>query len=220
MDSRAIEDNLNQVKEAIEKYKTTEVSIVAATKTQSAETLSKLNRIDSSVIFGENRTQEFLEKYNENYSWQYIGQLQTNKVKYLVGKVDLIQSVDRLNLAESINKEAKKVGVVQNALVEVNIGNEAQKGGISCECLLPFLDSLCGFDNLKIKGLMCIAPNGLEEIKLERLFSRMQEMYFKAKERFYDFSILSMGMSNDFISALKCGSNMVRLGRALFGERV
>lgn len=150
-----------------------------------------------------------------------IGQLQTNKVKYVIGRVSTIQSVDRLNLAQEISREAVKNGVVQDVLAEVNIGCEEQKGGVVPDELFRFLEIISALPNLRIRGLMCIPPD-VGEGDARRYFAHMRELFAKA-EAFglpnARLDMLSMGMSGDYRAAIAEGSNMVRIGTALFGPR-
>lgn len=174
---------------------------------------------------GESRVQELTGKLPlfEEYGARVhlIGQLQTNKVKYVIGRVSTIQSVDRLNLAQEISREAVKNGVVQDVLAEVNIGCEEQKGGVVPDELFRFLEIISALPNLRIRGLMCIPPD-VGEGDARRYFAHMRELFAKA-EAFglpnARLDMLSMGMSGDYRAAIAEGSNMVRIGTALFGPR-
>ncbi len=196
--------------------------IIIASKTQSNETIDEVMKLDSLLILGENRVQEFVEKFNPNYDWHFIGQLQSNKVKQIVDKVQLIHSLDRLSLAEEIERQAKKINKKIATLIEINIGSELSKGGVAPENFLEFAKTLQDFENVEVKGVMCVAPNLQDKNKVEDCFKRVQELFESAKNLKYenfDMKIMSAGMSNDFLLALKNGSTHVRLGRALFGER-
>lgn len=174
---------------------------------------------------GENRVQELLSKIdvlNPDYKIHLIGQLQTNKVKYIVDKVDMIQSVDRDALADEIDRRATAAGRVMPVLVQVNIAREPQKAGIDEESLLPFIRRLSGMGGLKVEGLMAIMPIADDPETVRPYFRRMREWF----DRLRDMDIpnvsmhtLSMGMSDDCLVACQEGATMVRLGRALFGER-
>lgn len=174
---------------------------------------------------GENRAQELVEKSEFFDSFgvrkHFIGALQTNKVKYLVGKVELIQSVDREAVLYEVNRLAEKVGIVQDILIEVNIGCEEQKAGIS-EIGLPALLREAGeLKGVRIRGLMCVPP-ALDEEEARPYFRRMKQLFEEMKGFECDnvrMEELSMGMSHDFHAAIEEGSTMVRIGRALFGER-
>ena len=198
-------------------------SLVLASKTVEQGVLRALAEARPGVVYGENKVQELLSKYFEadGLVWQFIGRLQTNKVKYIVDKVDLIQSVDSLRLAEEIEKRSAKIGKVMNVLIEVNVGNEESKGGVSEEELFPLLSEIEKMPHLKVKGLMSVLPNEDEESLLP-LYARLRELFEKAKEikaENFDVTILSAGMSGDYPIALKNGSNMVRIGSAVFGAR-
>ena len=174
---------------------------------------------------GENRVQELLSKIdrlNPEYKIHLIGQLQTNKVKYIIDKVAMIQSVDRENLADEIDRRAIQAGVVMPVLVQVNIAREPQKAGIDEEALLPFLRRLSEMRGLRVEGLMAIMPIAEDPEAVRPYFKRMREWF----DRLRDMDIpnvsmrtLSMGMSDDCLVACQEGATMVRLGRALFGER-
>lgn len=174
---------------------------------------------------GESRVQELTGKLPlfEEYGARVhlIGQLQTNKVKYVIGKVSTIQSVDRLGLAQEISREAVKNGVVQDVLAEVNIGCEEQKGGVVPDELFRFLEIISALPNLRIRGLMCIPPD-VGEGDARRYFAHMRELFVRAEALWLPnarLDTLSMGMSGDYRAAIAEGSNMVRIGTALFGPR-
>lgn len=218
-------ENLNTIVAEIESIKhkfglTEDVEILGASKTRDAETLQILNRDGRVRVFGENRVQEFTQKYTETLTWDIIGQLQTNKVKYVIGKVRYIQSLDRYTLADEIEKQAKKIGISQKCLVEINTGAEEAKGGMSLDDVPSFIATIeSKYPHIEICGLMAVAPRGIEENKLRKLFSDVRKTYDALKDK-YRLSVLSMGMSEDYKIAVECGSNSVRLGRVLFGERL
>lgn len=195
------------------------IEIIGASKFRSIETLRALSEDGRVVVFGENKVQEFNSKYDENLTWDIIGQLQTNKVKYVVGKVRYISSLDRFSLAEEIEKVAVKRGVVQKCLVEVNSGEEECKGGLSVDEVEEFLKALKGFEHLEICGIMAVAPQGIGEENLKKCFLKVSEKFAELKKNYSGLKVLSMGMSEDFLTAIECGSNQVRLGRVLFGDR-
>ena len=176
-------------------------------------------------ILGENRVQELLSKIdqlNPDYKIHLIGQLQTNKVKYIVDRVDMIQSVDRDALADEIDRRATAAGRVMPVLVQVNIAKEPQKAGIDEESLLPFIRRLSGMGGLKVEGLMAIMPIADDPEAVRPYFRRMREWFDRLRDMdIPDVSMhtLSMGMSDDCLVACQEGATMVRLGRALFGER-
>ena len=224
-----IKENYFDICEKVERVclncgrKKDDVKIIAVTKTRTVEEINQI--IDAGVeIIGENRVQELLEKYDgiDNRAQKHlIGQLQTNKVKYIIDKVSLIHSLDRLSLAEQIEKTAKNKNLRPvNVLIEVNIGNETTKSGILPDKLTEYLDILTKFRYINPKGLMTVAPAtaGVEEqnVYFEKMFNLLEE----GKKRFGNgFCELSMGMSRDYETAIKHGATMIRLGTALFGER-
>ena len=195
------------------------IEIIGASKFRSIETLRELSSGGVVTIFGENKVQEFNSKYDESLTWDIIGQLQTNKVKYVVGKVRYISSLDRIALAEEIEKVATKRDVVQKCLVEVNSGEEENKGGISVDEVESFLEKLSAYPHLKICGIMAVAPQGIGQDALKKCFLKVAEKFEQLKCKYPDFTVLSMGMSEDYLLAIECGSNQVRLGRVLFGDR-
>ncbi|MBR2699563.1 MAG: YggS family pyridoxal phosphate-dependent enzyme [Clostridia bacterium] len=174
---------------------------------------------------GENRVQELMskiDKLNPDYKIHLIGQLQTNKVKYIVDRVDMIQSVDRDALAEEIDRRATAAGRVMPVLVQVNIAKEPQKAGIDEESLLPFIRRLSGMGGLKVEGLMAIMPIADDPEAVRPYFRRMREWFDRLRNMDIpnvSMHTLSMGMSDDCLVACQEGATMVRLGRALFGER-
>lgn len=219
-----------------------DVTLLAATKTVDAETINFA--IDNGIsCIGENRVQELLEKYDainkENVDIHFIGRLQTNKVKYIADKVSMIHSVDSVKLAAEINKQCAKIGKVMNVLVEVNIGEEESKGGISPDELEDFLVEISAFENIKIVGLMCIPPKceigdfdneNCENSESTKKSYKNQAFFKKIMKLFLDISgkkldniymqVLSMGMSDDYEQAVTEGSTIVRIGRGLFGSRI
>lgn len=197
------------------------ITLVAATKMQSAETIN--SAIDYGVtVVAENKVQEFREKTAllSPCRQHFIGHLQTNKVKYLVGKVELIHSVDTVNLAEAINDCATKKGVTQDILIEVNVGEEESKSGFNYDDAENAVKEISDkFKFVCVKGLMAMMPQGADENLLAALFDKMRALYDRLKDQGYPFEYLSMGMSEDYKIAIAHGSNTVRLGTALFGKR-
>ena len=174
---------------------------------------------------GENRVQELMSKIdrlNPDYRIHLIGQLQTNKVKYIIDRVDMIQSLDRESLADEIDRRAIAAGRVMPVLVQVNIAREPQKAGIDEESLLPFIQKLSGMQGLKVEGLMAIMPIADDPEAVRPYFRRMREWFDRLRDMDVPnvaMNTLSMGMSDDCLVACQEGATMVRLGRALFGER-
>jgi len=202
--------------------------IVIVTKNQSVELLSLLINRFERPIFGENRVQEAIPKIEALNSpkteWHFIGHLQKNKVKKILGKFSLIQSLDNASLAKEIEKRAVRLDITVNCLIQVDISQNGSKFGIypSADAVKEFLNEIELFPHVHIKGLMTIAPYvPSEETRI--YFHQMHELYSNLKKDLFlpsnvDLQILSMGMSNDFIIALQEGSTMVRLGTAVFGE--
>lgn len=193
-----------------------DVEIVAAGKNRDRDTLLSLYSTGCVSAVGENRVQEFREKYTPDITWDIIGRLQTNKVKYVVGKVRLIQSLDRESLAEEIERFCVARGVKQQCLVEINSGEEEAKGGIRAEDLETFLCSLEKYPHVAVRGVMAVAPRDVGEDKLTECFLKARDAFLSARENRAGFDVLSMGMSADFRVALKCGANMLRPGKILF----
>jgi len=202
-----------------------EIKLCAATKMNDAEAVRQA--IAAGVdCCGENRVQELTEKLAQNaYEGapvHFIGHLQTNKVKQVVGKVDLIQSVDSERLLRAIDKEAAKQGIIQDILLEVNIGEEASKSGFGAEDIMPLLEKISEFPNICIKGLMAIPPISTKKGENLKFFQKMFQISVDIGTKKYDnvmVDCLSMGMSGDFPEAIACGSTMIRVGTAIFGER-
>ncbi len=212
-----MQENLKIILDNINKYKTVEnVTVVCATKTRSAEIINTLPSF-SLYIAGENKVQELLDKYDDvdkNIVWHFIGQLQTNKVKYIIDKVSLIESVDRESLADEIDKQAKKHGIKMPVFVEINAGAEESKGGVEINDVERLLSYVNNKENLELKGIMSVFPIGASE----SLYAQIKHTYDTFKDK-YSLSVLSMGMSNDYVTALKYGATEIRLGTALFGAR-
>lgn len=198
-----------------------DVLVIGASKTMPLERILFVRDNTDVKIFGENRVQELLEKYTPDVRWHFIGQLQTNKVKYIVDKVELIHSVDRLSLLQEIDRQAKKHGKVQDILIEVNIGGEEKKGGVAPSEVIDFAKEVDKYPSVRLKGLMSVLPN-VEKEALDAFYLQLSKLYDTLKQTKLDnadIRYLSAGMSNDYDVAVKYGANIVRLGRALFGER-
>lgn len=201
------------------------MTLIAVTKFVEPDRI--LEAIDSGISdVGENRVQEFLEKElffrNNKIHSHLIGQLQTNKVKYIMSKVKLIQSVDRLRLAQELNRVAEAKNAVQDVLIEINIGGEEQKGGVHAYELYDLLYMISAMSRIRVKGLMCIPP-AVSEREARSYFASMRKLFDEtAAKRIPNVAmeILSMGMSGDYMAAIAEGSTMVRIGSAIFGERV
>lgn len=151
-----------------------------------------------------------------------IGHLQTNKVKYIIDKVKLIHSLDRISLAKEINKQAKKYGIIVDTLIQVNVSEEESKFGLKVDELIPFIEKISNFSNIMVKGLMTIAPFTDDEILLRNVFRKMNDLKEDINKKNYEnisLEYMSMGMTNDYKIAVEEGSNMVRIGTGIFGKR-
>lgn len=223
-------ENLNNVNERIkiaaEKSGKTrdDIKLIAVTKTHGVDTI--LESINHGVTdIGENRVQELLEKIDsipDNIRIHMIGQLQTNKVKYIINRVDLIQSLDRLSLLKTIQKEAAKINKVQDCLIQINLTDDENRAGVHFDKLEEFVKAIVDCPNVNVKGLMCVAPLDLNKDELIKVFDNMRLAFINLK--CYNVinvkpEILSMGMSGDFEIAIQHGANMVRVGSAIFGNR-
>lgn len=212
----------HEINEAKAKYRKPgdNVDIMAVTKTVAPEAVNHAVSLGIHLL-GENRVQEYESKktlYDHSASIHFIGHLQTNKVKYIINDMELIQSVDSMRLACEIDRQAKRVQKVQNVLIEVNIGGEESKSGVSPEGLMELLHEASELENIRIKGLMTIPPSQ----DSEKFLYKMQELYLDILSKNMDnidMDILSMGMSGDYAKAVQYGSSLVRIGTALFGAR-
>ena len=220
MDYDYIEKNLEEISDTLP----SNVTLVAVTKTHGTEERNKA--IDWGVTdIGENKVQEILEKYPhvKPVRWHLIGHLQTNKVKQIIDKVHLIHSVDSMKLAGEINKRAGQVGKTVNVLIQINSAGEESKFGIeTAETEIMVKQILDECENIKICGLMCIAPFDEDPDNVREYFRVVKEQYdelAKIDHENLEFKYLSMGMSHDYRVAVREGSNMVRIGSAIFGRR-
>ena len=226
-----IKDNIEEVLENIGKAaeksgrKPSDITLVAVTKTVEAERVREA--YDAGIkIYGENRVQEYMgkrEKLPVDVSWHIIGRLQTNKVKYIINNIKLLHSVDRFDLAQEIQKQCEKRDAYMNVLLEINTGEEESKAGFDTENIFAEAEKIAGLDRLKVNGLMTVAPFTQDEKFLRGVFAKTKEIYDKLGAsglNNFDFKYLSMGMSNDYAMAVEEGSNMVRVGSAIFGHRI
>ena len=202
-----------------------EVLLCAATKMNDAAAVREAVAAGVDCC-GENRVQELTQKLAEGaYTGKpvhFIGHLQTNKVKQVVGRVDLIESVDRMELLECIEKTAAKLGVVQPILLEVNIGAEESKSGFSQEEIWQTVEKMADFPHCRLRGLMAIPPISLHPGDNRRYFAEMRNLFVDISEKKYDnvdMECLSMGMSGDYADAIAEGATMIRVGTAIFGPR-
>ena len=194
------------------------ITVVGATKFQPVELINEA--IESGLNdIGENKAQEFRDKVDSvlPVNYHFFGTLQKNKVKYLIGKCHLIQSVDSLELIEEINRQSLNKQVSSNILLEVNLGEE-QKGGLGFSEIKEVLTKINNYSQVKVLGLMAMLPDSTDEVLLVSLLEKLRAFYDELK-LLYNFKYLSVGMSNDYLLAIKHGSNMVRIGTKIFGRR-
>jgi pyridoxal phosphate enzyme (YggS family) len=227
----SIADNIAKIRENIARAAIaagrdpSEIKLCAATKTNGTDAVRQA--IAAGVdCCGENRVQELTSKLAENaYEGapiHFIGRLQTNKVRQVVGKVSLIHSADRMKLLEAIQAEAARQGIVQDVLLQVNIGNEESKGGFAAEEIPQILPEVEKFSNIRVRGLMAIPPICENSTENDKFFQKMYNLSVDIGAKKYDnvsVDILSMGMSDDYVSAIRWGSTMIRIGTAIFGAR-
>ncbi len=223
-----MQDNLVYIKNNIEEIKRVtdgKATLLLATKCVDPERINYAISCGVTHI-GENKVNELLEKYDsidrEKVQLHFIGHLQRNKVKYIVDKVDMIQSVDSLKLAEEIDKQCSKRDIVMPILIEVNVGYEESKSGVFPENVFELISEISKMKHLRIKGLMSIPPSTSDSEIIFKNFKKMSEIYLDIKGKMLDnisMEILSIGMSADYKEAVECGSNMVRIGSLVFGKR-
>ena len=196
------------------------VQLMAVTKTVAPEKINYAASLGATLL-GENRVQEFLSKkdsYTKDAEVHFIGHLQTNKVKYIINDVSLIQSVDSIKLAKEIDRQAAKNDLCAKVLIEINIGDEQTKSGVSADEVMTLIREVSELENVSVRGLMAIPPIGSGE----EVFEKMNGIFQRVKQEKIDrvsMDILSMGMSGDYELAIKHGSNLVRIGTKLFGAR-
>lgn len=225
-----VAENFRKIRAAIDetaigcKRAPSDIELMAVTKYVDTERIAQAISAGARTV-GENRVQEYLEKEaffrEQGVQADIIGRLQTNKVKYIAGKVRYIQSVDRLSLAEEISRFCVKHNAEQDILVEVNIGGEEQKGGVTVVELLGLLKEIAALPAIHVKGLMCVPP-ALSEQEAEPYFAQMRELFIKVADAEIEnvtMKELSMGMSGDFRAAVRQGATIVRVGSAIFGPR-
>lgn len=203
-----------------------DITFLSATKTVEPEYINYAISLGLSYI-GENKVQELLSKYDqynlETCSLQFIGHLQSNKVRQIVGKVDLIQSIDSMKLAKEVSKCSLKNNITSDILVEVNIGKEENKSGVMPEMLEELVEEISTLPAVNVKGLMTIPPICEKKDEIRRYFEKMNRLFLDISSKKLDnvsMDILSMGMSSDYYEAILEGANMVRIGSALFGNRI
>ncbi len=218
-----IRENISRIRKDMSAYPNTK--LMAVIKTRTAEEINYAIRECGITLVGENRVQELLAHYEEidrTAELHFIGTLQKNKVKYIIDKVDMIESLDSEGLAEEIQKRAAKIGKCMPVLIEVNIGREEAKSGIFPENLENFCLALKNCPNLSVRGLMTIAPNCEDKNEYHRYFSEMNLLKDRIFSKYFPETkepILSMGMSGSFFQALENGSDIIRIGEGIFGKR-
>jgi len=202
-----------------------DITVIAVSKTVDAERAREA--VEGGLVnLGENRVQELVSKYEQlsdiGVKWHLIGNLQKNKVKYIIDKTTLIHSVENLELANEINKRAQKNNIISNVLIELNIGEEESKFGLDEENVYSFVKDMEQFENIKVLGLMTVAPFSENPEDIRWVFKKMKGIYDKIsgmKLKNTEMKYLSMGMTNDFEIAIEEGANIVRIGTAVFGAR-
>lgn len=202
-----------------------EVQVMAVTKTVDSVLVNAA--IGAGItLLGENKAQELCAKYDsyhkDGVQIHFIGHLQTNKVRQIVDKVSMVESVDSVKLAREIDRHCAAIGKVMDVLLEVNIGREENKTGIFPEFLPALLEEAGKLEHIRVRGLMTIPPVCETEEEVLQYFSQMRQLFIDIKQKKYDnisMEILSMGMSADYLAAVRCGSNIVRIGTAMFGQR-
>lgn len=223
VEKRLIEERVKQIKAQLSAGNSygEKVTLVAATKMQSAKDINRAILAGVDAV-AENKVQEFRDKTANLLPCpqHFIGHLQTNKVKYLVGKIDLYHSCDRDALAEELAAQSLKQGVMSSVLVQINIGDEESKGGYAYEEGYDVAMRLAKRDGLCVKGLMAMLPESDDEKRLEELATKMRRLYERVKASLSTVEYLSMGMSGDYALCIRCGSNMVRVGSTIFGARI
>lgn len=221
---KLIEENIAQA--ALKSGRSREdITFLAATKTVEPAVINHAISLGLKYI-GENRVQELLSKYEEydlaNADLQFIGHLQSNKVRQIIDKVSLIQSVDSVKLASEVSRQAKLHSKTMDILIEVNIGKEENKSGVMPEGLEELVAQIASLDGIFIRGLMAIPPICEEKSEIRKYFEKMHKLFIDISGKKSDnvsMDILSMGMSDDYADAILCGANMVRIGSSLFGKR-
>lgn len=226
MDRDSIKNKYDSITENINSLKNKfninyDINIVAVSKYSSIETIKEFLSLNINLPLGESKAQSLrdrAEELNKNYNnitWHFIGRIQSNKVKYIVKYADLIQSVDSIEIAEYINKEAIKNNKVQDILLQFNISNEEQKGGFNLSDYNMVYDKIKNLSNVNIKGFMGISLKVDNDFEIEKEFESLNEVFIKLKDE--NMSILSMGMTNDYHLAIKHGANMIRIGSGFLG---
>ena len=225
-----VKDNLKSVQASIEQARQNscekqEVTLVAVTKTIDVGPMKEVLK-EGVACFGENKVQEILSKYEkfpDTVKWHLIGTLQSNKVKYIIDKVEMIHSLDRISLAKEIDRRAKEIGVVMKCLIQINISQEESKHGLDKAEALKFIEEVAqNFSHIQVLGLMGMAPFVEDAEEARPYFRQLKGLFEEAKNLNLgtgQMKYLSMGMTNDYTVAIEEGSNMVRVGTGIFGKR-
>ena len=225
-----IKDNVNEVRENIAKAalrvgrNPEDITLCAVSKYIDVPRIKEALEAGVTVL-GENKVQELVDKlpqFSEDVNFHMIGQLQTNKVKYIIDKVKLIHSLDRMSLLKTLDKEAKKKNIISDTLIQVNLTSDPNRGGVSVEELPKFVEEVGKYSYIRVRGLMCVAQNVDDEKIIREDFKRMRLEFERLKlYNIYNVSgeILSMGMSHDYERAVEEGATLVRVGTRIFGKR-
>ncbi len=221
-----IEENINDVRSRVAAAalrsgrKPEDVSIIAVSKFVEADKIQRAVDLGLNVL-AENRVQEMDEKYPliKGAEWHIIGHLQTNKVKYAVGRARLIHSVDSFHLLEEINRQAQKIGIVQDFLLELNISGEESKFGLTNEEFGYIINKLQELSSVRLRGIMAMAPNYVDKELCRPVFKKAKKIFDELKTKDKNIDVLSMGMSGDFEIAVEEGATCVRIGSAIFKQR-
>lgn len=199
------------------------ITVIAVSKTKPAEAVAQAYEAGYRA-FGENKVQEMLEKMEElpqDIDWNYIGVLQTNKVKYIIDKgIFLIHSLDRESLAGELQRQCVKKDKTVDVLVQLNISKEDTKSGVYLEELDAFMDKVAELSNIRVKGFMTIGPFTEDEVEIRNVFAQAKKEFDRFATQIEGFQYLSMGMTNDYGYAILEGANMLRIGSAIFGNRI
>ena len=223
----SISENLSRIQQQIEQisaeYQRENVRLLAVSKTKPVQAIEEAIRADQ-CAFGENYVQEGVEKIayfsgNKSLEWHFIGPLQSNKSRLVAEHFDWIQTVDRFKIAERLNDQRPEHLPPLNVLIQINISDESSKSGIQPEEMFSLAEKISQFPRLKLRGLMAIPKPESEPEQQKIALRKMKDLFNRLKQRFESVDTLSMGMSDDMASAIECGSTMVRIGTAIFGER-
>lgn len=226
----SIADNLAMIEHKIQQASQAYQGALDNVKLLAVTKMKPITMIEQAInagqrIFGENYVQEGVEKiqyfvHQSDLEWHFIGALQSNKTKLVAEHFDWVQTVDRLKIAQRLNEQRPKHRLPLNVLIQINISDEDSKSGISPSEMLPLARQISDLPHLTLRGLMAIPKAEQDPEKQQIAFSKMQQLFLQLKTEFNEVDTLSMGMSDDLVSAIKCGSTMVRIGTAIFGSRI